>query len=85
MEPVELARHGELYSWTVVHAAAAAFSTPYVLGYVDLRDGVRVLGQIDAGMADLRPGLPLVFQPGAVSRDGDGNAVTGVRFATVAA
>jgi benzoylsuccinyl-CoA thiolase BbsA subunit len=80
MEPVDLPRQGALYSWTVVHAAPAAFATPYVLGYVDLPDGVRVLAQIDGEEANLRPALPLVLTAGPVRRDGDGNPVTGYRF-----
>src|SRR5262249_3647837 len=48
MEPVRLARAGKLYAFSVVHAAAKGWRVPYVLGYVDLADGIRVLAHIDA-------------------------------------
>lgn len=85
MQPVDLPRRGVLYAWTVVHKAPPAFRTPYVLGYVDLPGGVRVLAQIEADLADLRTDLPVQLQIGAVSRAADGSDVPGVRFAAVAA
>lgn len=42
-----LARHGTLYTWTVVHQSRPGWPAPYVLAYVDLDDGVRVLGPFD--------------------------------------
>src|SRR5207302_7584728 len=44
---VELAPEGSLYTFSEVHVAPKGFATPYVIGYVDLADGVRVLAQID--------------------------------------
>jgi uncharacterized OB-fold protein len=38
---------GTLYSYTTVHVSSSR-PTPYVLGYVDLDQGVRVLGTIEA-------------------------------------
>lgn len=42
--PVRLAREGQLVTWTVVHAAPDpfAFITPYMIGIVELDDGVRL-------------------------------------------
>lgn len=47
IEPATLPGEGSLYSWTTVHVSAT-FPTPYSLGYVDLADGLRVLGQLVA-------------------------------------
>lgn len=42
---VPLAREGLLYSMTTVHVSATR-ETPYTIGFIDLRDGVRVLAPI---------------------------------------
>jgi uncharacterized OB-fold protein len=40
--PRRLATSGTLYAFTTVHTAAPGTEVPYVIGYVDLPDGVRV-------------------------------------------
>lgn len=51
LEDVQLGPGGTLYSYAIVHVAPAR-STPYTIGYVDLDDGVRVLGYV---RGQLRP------------------------------
>lgn len=54
---------GTLYSFSTVHVSSAR-ETPYVLGYVDLPDGVRVLTEV-VGDGELACDLPveLVTEP----------------------
>lgn len=85
MEPVDLSRTGALYTWTTVHAAQPGYPTPYVLGYVDLPEGVRVLAPLDVTEGELRVGLPVTVCLGAVRFEDDGSGVTGYRFRAVAA
>ncbi len=42
--PVRLARQGKVLTWTVVHAAPGPFASnaPYIVGIVELDDGVRL-------------------------------------------
>lgn len=40
-----LAPQGQLYSFSTVHISATR-ETPYTIGYIDLDDGVRVMGAI---------------------------------------
>lgn len=42
----ELSEKGTLYSWSVVHAAPKNWITPYIAGYVDMPEGVRVFAHI---------------------------------------
>ncbi|WP_413318067.1 OB-fold domain-containing protein [Agrococcus sp. 1P02AA] len=49
---------GSLYSFTTVHISPT-FPTPYTLGYVDLEDGLRVMGQVRVPTEDLRCDLPV--------------------------
>ncbi len=75
METARLARKGKLYSYSVVHAAAKGWRVPYVLGYVDLEDGIRVLSHIDAEQGQLRCDLPVRLALGVIRHDADGVAV----------
>lgn len=45
-EDVSLGPFGTLYTFAVVRRAPTQFPTPYVIGYVDLDEGVRVFGRI---------------------------------------
>ena len=44
--PLALSPQGTLYSWSVVHVAPKGWRLPYIAGYVDLPEGVRVFTHI---------------------------------------
>jgi uncharacterized OB-fold protein len=77
---LELAGEGTLYSFSEVHAAPKGFATPYVIGYIDLSEGVRVLAQVDCKAADLLIGQDLVAKLGPVRKRADGTEVISYRF-----
>ncbi|MEM5383074.1 OB-fold domain-containing protein [Paraburkholderia phymatum] len=56
---VALPAHGTLYSWSVVHVAPKPWVTPYVIGYVDLSDTVRVFSHIGGDPQVLRVDMPV--------------------------
>lgn len=43
---------GKLYSYTTVHVAPPGWETPYVIGYVDMPEGVRLFGKVQAANVD---------------------------------
>lgn len=47
-ESTVLADKGVVFSYTVIHTAPGNRPVPYVLAYVDLDDGVRVMAQVDS-------------------------------------
>jgi len=59
----ELSRHGQLYAYTIVTRESIApkgFEVPYVYGYVDLPEGVRVVSRIvDWDASTLRIDMPV--------------------------
>jgi uncharacterized OB-fold protein len=60
MKPLPLAGSGTLYAYSTVHVAPAVWQVPYVIGYVDLPEGVRVFGKVagtDGVAAGLAPDL----------------------------
>jgi uncharacterized OB-fold protein len=48
MKNIKLSNEGEIYSFTIVHDPHPDYKmqTPYVLALVELKDGVKVLGQV---------------------------------------
>jgi benzoylsuccinyl-CoA thiolase BbsA subunit len=83
MERVRLARRGVLYSFAAVHVAPRGFDAPYVAGYVDLPDGVRVFAQIEAPAEVLRIDQPVEVVLGVVRHEPDGQPVLGYKFKPV--
>lgn len=80
LERVPLSSSGSLYTWTVVYQSLPQFETPYILGYVDLDDNVRVAAQlVDVEADDLAQGMRLTTQ--VEPREGaDGEQVLWFRF-----
>jgi uncharacterized OB-fold protein len=80
VERVPLCSSGTLYTYTVIHQSLPQFETPYVLGYVDLDDNVRVAGQIVDVEADaLQLGMRLTTQV-EPRKNADGEHVLWFRF-----
>jgi uncharacterized OB-fold protein len=81
IEGVMLSRDGTLYSFAAVHAAPPGWHLPYVLGYVDLPEGVRVLAHLAAKEEDLRVDMPVRLAVGEVGSDPSGQPLFTYVFA----
>ena len=60
MEEIVLSGRGRLLAYTVIRRPPSDLEEfrPYIVGLIELEEGVKVLGQIvDCGPEDLRPGL----------------------------
>jgi uncharacterized OB-fold protein len=81
LETVPFSTEGTLYTYTVVRQSIPAFEVPYILGYVDFPEGVRIMGQI-AGceVEDLTIGMPMVLKLEPFGVDDEGTPLTGYRF-----
>ncbi|HEV2283116.1 MAG TPA: Zn-ribbon domain-containing OB-fold protein [bacterium] len=77
---VPLSTRGALYTYTTVYQSTPAFTTPYVLAYADLPEGVRLLAQLVAAPGAVRIGMPLELRVEPVGVDGEGRPVLGYRF-----
>ena len=76
----ELSNTGTLYTFSEVHVGPNGFATPYVVGYVDLEDGVRVLAQIDGTVETLTVGQKVRSFLGQIRARPDGTRVLSYRF-----
>ena len=68
MEEIRLSDRGTLHTYTMVHRASPDLNTPYIIGYVDLKqDGVRIFAPLtECRPEDLEIGMEmaLTFGPG---------------------
>ncbi len=79
-EVMKLSRFGSLYSFTEIHVAPRGFQVPYVIGYVDLPEGVRVLAQIEARLSELEVGDEVEAVLGLIRVKESGRRVTSYKF-----
>jgi uncharacterized OB-fold protein len=79
----EMPDHGVLYSWSVVHVAPKPWTTPYVIGYVDLPNQVRVFSHIGGTPEDLQVDMPVRLEAVAAGSGGDAGGQPLFRFSPV--
>ena len=61
MGPLHISIIGKLYCYTKVHVAPSSWLAPYLIGYVDMPEGVRIFGKIEIDREkDLRIDMPVV-------------------------
>lgn len=82
VEEVELSRRGRVYSFTTVYQGPAGFRTPYVIGYVDLPEGLRIFTQL-VGTQPPALDQPVVLDIGPVKEEDSETEVIGIRFRPV--
>ncbi len=81
LETVRLATEGVLYTYSLVRQSTPDFEVPYLLGYVDLPEGVRVLGQLGGcDIEELKIGMPMKLVLATFGTDKQGEPLTGYRF-----
>lgn len=74
----EMPRHGTLYAFSSVHVAPEKWAKPFVVGYVDLANGVRVFSRL-AGTVTIDG--PVTLGVAEVGRDADGRPIRSFVFA----
>ena len=79
-ESVRLPNTGTLYSYSEIHVAPKVFTTPYVIGYVDMPGDVRVFGQVEHTAAELKPDEPVEVVLGVIRKLDSGQPVISYKF-----
>ena len=75
-----LSSEGVLYSYSLVHQAPKGWDLPYVLGYVDLPEGIRILSHIEGALDQLRVDGNVQLGVGRVGTDPVGNVLMSFIF-----
>jgi benzoylsuccinyl-CoA thiolase BbsA subunit len=83
LEEIGLSNYGTLYTKTVVHMGVKGFETPYILGWVDLPEKIRLVTQIvydPQKAADLVTGQKLELVIGKLRTLEDGTEIVGYKY-----
>ena len=81
MSELELSTRGNLYAFSVVHVAPAGWKVPYIAGYVDLPEGVRVFGHVvNADPERLRMDTPVALTTAVLGCDEAGLSIESYAF-----
>ena len=79
--PLALARTGRLYSYCTVHVAPRGWAVPYIAGYVDLPEGVRVFTHVvDAAEDRLSMEMEVELTTAILGTESDGEAFSSYAF-----
>jgi uncharacterized OB-fold protein len=80
---IPLSRRGTLWVWSIVHQSAPGVPVPYVVGVVDLPEGVSVrcnLIDVPPDPTAIRFGMPLEMTTAVSQQDRNGNDVVAFYF-----
>jgi uncharacterized OB-fold protein len=80
---IPLSKNGELYVWSIVHQSFPGVPVPYVVGVVDLPEGVSVrcnLIDVAPDPKALKFGMKLEMTTGVSQQDREGNDVVAFYF-----
>jgi len=81
LETLPLSTDGVVYTFSVVRQSTPAFPVPYVLAYVDLPEGARVMGQITGcEIEDVEIGMEVELVTAEWGADEEGRTQIGYRF-----
>jgi uncharacterized OB-fold protein len=80
IEAAPFSDEGNLYSYSIVHQAPKGWATPYILGYVDLDNGIRVLAHIDVAPDATAIDMRLKLGVGVVGADPTGAPLMSYTF-----
>ena len=79
--PLALGRSGRLYSYCTVHVAPRGWAVPYIAGYVDLPEGVRVFTHVvDAAEEQLSMEMEVELTTAVLGSDSEGEAFSSYAF-----
>ncbi len=83
---IPLSRRGTVWVWSIVHQSVPGVQVPYVVGIVDLPEGVSVrcnLIDVEPDPKKLRFGMPVEMTTGVSQQDREGRDVVAFYFRPV--
>ncbi len=75
-----LSKVGKLYSYSIIHVGQKGIKAPYVIGYVDMPENVRIFAQLEIDPAQLKIGMDLQVTSGIIRVDENGKPVLSYKF-----
>lgn len=79
-EVVPLSRRGKLYSYTDIFVGPPGQATPYIIGYVDLPENLRIFAQLEGEVGTYQCDEEVELTSGAIRLNRDGLPVISYKF-----
>lgn len=79
-EMVPLSRKGTLYSFSDIYIGAPGLPTPYIIGYVDLPENLRIFAQLEGEVGTYKCGEAVEVTTGVIGTNLDGLPITSYKF-----
>lgn len=79
-EVVPLSRKGKLYSVSDIYIGQAGMKTPYVFGYIDLPENLRIFAQLEGDPGSFRCDEEVELTVGIVRLNADGLPLASYKF-----
>lgn len=82
---VPLSTRGKLYSVSDIYIGQPGMAVPYVIGYVDLPEGIRIFAQLEGAVETFRCDDEVEVVSGSIKNNRDGLPITSYKFKKVEA
>jgi len=79
-EMVKLSTKGKLYSVTDIYVGQAGLKTPYIFGYIDLPENLRIFAQLEGEPGSFTCDEEVVLTVGEVRKNPDGTPLLSYKF-----
>ncbi len=79
-EVVKLSTHGKLYSFSDIYIGQAGMATPYIFGYIDLPEYLRIFAQLEGEPGSFQCDEDVVLTIGEVRKNKDGLPINSYKF-----
>ena len=79
-EMVKLSRKGKLYSVTDIYIGQPGMKTPYMFGYIDLPENLRIFAQMEGEIGSFKCDEEVELTTGTIRTNMDGLPVTSYKF-----
>lgn len=83
-DAVPLSRRGVLYSFSDIFVGQAGMKTPYVFGYVDLPEDLRIFARLDGEVGSFRCDDAVELAVGPIRNNRDGLPLVSYKFRKIA-
>jgi benzoylsuccinyl-CoA thiolase BbsA subunit len=80
---VPLSRRGKIYSVSDIHIGQPGMAVPYVFGYVDLPEDIRIFAQMEGPVGTFRCDDEVELVAGNIKNNRDGLPITSYKFKKV--
>jgi benzoylsuccinyl-CoA thiolase BbsA subunit len=80
---VPLSRKGILYSYSEIFVGSPLVKTPYIFGYIDLPENLRIFAQLEGEVGSFKCDDEVEVTVGEISVNNDGLPITSYKFKKV--